>query len=52
MPHYRVLWLEIAERQYLDLTNDRRRLLDERLAQLERDPLGLRDRARGYCAGR
>jgi hypothetical protein len=30
MPPYRVLWLEIAERQYLDLPEDARRLVDER----------------------
>jgi hypothetical protein len=43
MPPYRLLWLEIAERQYLDLPDDARRLVDERLAELERDPLGLPD---------
>ena len=43
LPPYRVLWLEIAERQYLDLPEVARRLVDERLAQLERDPLGLPD---------
>lgn len=43
MPPYRLLWLEIAERQYLDLPDDVRRIVDERLAQLERDPLGLPD---------
>jgi mRNA-degrading endonuclease RelE of RelBE toxin-antitoxin system len=43
MPPYRVLWLEIAERQYLDLPEDTRGLVDERLAQLERDPFGLPD---------
>ena len=43
MPPYRVLWLEMAERQYLDLPEGARRLVDERLAQLERDPLSLPD---------
>jgi hypothetical protein len=43
MPPYRVLWLEIAERQYLGPPEDARGLVDERLAQLERDPLDLPD---------
>ena len=42
-PSYRLLWLEIAERQYLDLPDDTRALVDQRLAQLESDPLGLSD---------
>jgi len=29
MPPYRLLWLEIAERQYLDLPDDARGLVDE-----------------------
>jgi hypothetical protein len=37
----RLLWLEIAERQYLDLPDDTRALVEERLAQLESDPAGL-----------
>ena len=41
MPPYRLLWLEIAERQCLDLPDDARRLVDQRLTQLERDPFGL-----------
>ena len=40
---YRLLWLEIAERQYLDLPDDTRALVDERLALLESDPAGLPD---------
>lgn len=36
-------WREIAERQYLDLTDDARELVDARLAQLEHDPSALRD---------
>ncbi len=40
---YRLLWLEIAERQYLDLPDDTRALVDERLAQVEFDPAGLPD---------
>lgn len=40
---YRLLWLELAERQYLDLPDDTRALVDERLAQLESDPAGLPD---------
>ena len=43
MSPYRLLWLEIAERQYLDLPNDARGMADERLMQLERDPLALPD---------
>jgi hypothetical protein len=40
---YRLLWLEIAERQYLDLPNDMRELVDQHLALLESDPAGLPD---------
>jgi hypothetical protein len=40
---YRLLWLEIAERQYLDLPDDTRALVDEHLALLESDPAGLPD---------
>jgi hypothetical protein len=40
---YRLLWLELAERQYLDLPGDTRTLVDERLAQLESEPAGLPD---------
>ena len=43
MPPYRLLWLEIAERQYLDLSDDGRELVDARLAQLEQDPSGVSD---------
>lgn len=43
MPPYRLLWLEIAERQYLDLPDDARELVDARLTQLEHDPSGLSD---------
>jgi hypothetical protein len=42
-PPYRLLWLELAERQYLDLPADTRALVDERLAQLQSDPPGLPD---------
>jgi hypothetical protein len=42
-PPHRLLWLEIAERQYLDLPDDTRALVDQRLAQLESDPLDLPD---------
>ena len=41
-PH-RLLWLEIAEGQYLDLPDDTRALVDELLAQLESEPTGLPD---------
>ncbi len=40
---YRLLWLELAERQYLDFPDDTGALVDERLAQLESDPAGLPD---------
>lgn len=43
MPPYRLLWLQIAERQYLDLPPDVRKLVDARLARLEQDSLGLSD---------
>ena len=38
---YRLLWLEIAERQYLDLPDDTRALVDEHLALLESNPAGV-----------
>jgi hypothetical protein len=41
MPRYRMLWLEIAERQYLDLPDDARELVDASLVQLDQDPLDL-----------
>jgi hypothetical protein len=34
---YRLLWLELAEHQYLDLPDDTRALVDERLTLLESD---------------
>ncbi len=40
---FRLLWLEIAERQYLDLPGDTRALVDELLALLESEPAGLPD---------
>ncbi len=39
----RLLGLEIAERHYLDLPDDTRAVVDERLAQLESDPADLLD---------
>lgn len=38
MPTYRLLWLEIAQRQYLDLPDNLRTILDRRLAQLMENP--------------
>jgi hypothetical protein len=38
---YRLLWLELAERQYLDLPDDTRALVDEGLTLLASDPAGL-----------
>jgi hypothetical protein len=38
---YRLLWLELAERQYLDLPDVTRAFVDERLTLLESDPAGL-----------
>jgi hypothetical protein len=38
---YRLLWFELAERQYLDFPDDTRALVDERLTLLESDPAGL-----------
>jgi len=38
---YRLLRLELAERQYLDVPDDTRALVDERLTLLESDPSGL-----------
>jgi hypothetical protein len=35
---YTLLWLELAERQYLDLPDDTRALVEERLTLLESDP--------------
>ena len=43
MPPYRLLWLEIAERQYLDLTDDARALVDQGLALLQDGPAGRSD---------
>jgi hypothetical protein len=40
---YRLLWLQIAERQYMDLLDDTRALVDEHLALLASDPAGLPD---------
>jgi hypothetical protein len=40
---YRLLWLEIAERQYLDLSDATRALVDGLLAVLESNPAGLPD---------
>jgi hypothetical protein len=40
---YRLLWLELAERQYPDLPDDTRALVDERLTLLQSDPAGLPD---------
>jgi len=38
---YRLLWLDIAERQYLDLPGDAGALVDELLDQPASDPGGL-----------
>jgi hypothetical protein len=39
MPPYRLVWLQIAERQYLDLPPDVREFMDARRAQRRgRDP--------------
>lgn len=38
MPPYRLLWLEVAERQYLSLPDDARSLVDQGLALLQDDP--------------
>jgi hypothetical protein len=45
VPPYRLLWLEIAEQQYLALPEDARELVDARLAQLGHDPLSQPDAA-------
>jgi hypothetical protein len=42
---YRLLWLELAERQYLDLPDNTRALVDETLTRLELDPANLTDAA-------
>ena len=47
---YRLRWLEMAERQYLDLPDDTRALVEERLAQLESDPASLPDAAAALYA--
>ena len=38
MPRHRLLWLEIAEQQYLDLPAELLGLVDARLTQLMDDP--------------
>lgn len=38
---YRLLWLELAERQYMDLSDDIRTLVDDHLGRLESDPAAL-----------
>jgi hypothetical protein len=38
---YRLLGLELAERQYLDFPDDTRALVDERLTLLESEPASL-----------
>jgi len=40
---YRLLWLEMAERQYLDLSDDTRALVDDHLTLLESNPASLPD---------
>ena len=40
MPPYRLMWLEIAQRQYLDLPQDASELVEARLTQLQNDPVG------------
>ena len=40
---YRLLWFELAERQYLDFPDDTRALVDERLTLLQSGPAGLPD---------
>jgi hypothetical protein len=37
---YQLRWLEIAERQYLDLPPEARALVDDRLTRLLEDPIG------------
>ena len=41
MPRYRVVWLEIAERQYIDLPDTARDLADHLLAGLEQSPTNM-----------
>ena len=41
MPAHRVVWLEIAERQYLDLPDPARDQVDQLLTQLEQTPTDL-----------
>lgn len=45
MAVHRLLWLEIAERQYLDLPGELLDLVDARLAWLVDDPTGGPDTA-------
>ena len=41
MPAYRMVWVEIAERQYLDLSDSARDLVDRLLTKLEQTPTDL-----------
>jgi hypothetical protein len=41
MPAHRIVWLEIAERQYLDLPGQARDQVDQLLTQLEQTPIDL-----------
>jgi mRNA-degrading endonuclease RelE of RelBE toxin-antitoxin system len=38
MPAHRLVWLEVAERQYLDLPDQARDQVDQLLSQLEQAP--------------
>lgn len=38
MPTYRLVWLELAKQQYLDLSAELREVIDARLAQVLEDP--------------
>lgn len=43
MPAYRLVWLEVAERQYLSLRDGARSLVDQGLVLLQDDPSGWSD---------
>ena len=43
MPRSRLIWLQIADRQYHDLPDDLRHIVERRLAQLLENPTADRD---------
>ena len=51
MPRSRLIWLQIADRQYHDLPDDLRDIVERRLAQLLENPTADRDPATVIVSG-